>query len=189
MRTYEISTCFMGAPTEIDAQQVADAVIPIVVENQTEEDRWRGESPLFVLETHEVFFGVRRAHTNVRLTVKAPDMAAAIKICEAVSVATLRKWNAPTQNMDEVEKELGEDGKTWGMYTAEGARKVEAMVELLSDQLRNGTLSPVEQFLTNAVELHCNAIANEGHSEVFDTAVREEIYGAIDRVLEELRVR
>lgn len=186
MRTFEIGTCFSQGDklSNIDAAAVATAVAEFV--DQEDGSGYHNGGAWFSLRTHEIFCGTRRAHTNVNFTVKVPDMQTAIAVRDAVNAATGHQWNAPTQDFDELEKEMG-DRKTWGMFSAEGAGKVQASVDLLEGHLRSGALSPVK--LDEAVDIHCKAIAREGHGEVFDTAVREEIWGALDRVLEELGVR
>lgn len=174
MSNFEIGTCFTGKRSELDASLCQEALAPYL------------KSDIFVLEEHTVFFGRRLAHTNARVKLRDVTLAEAKEARKALETLTGVRWNAPTQDPDEVEEEAG--GRSWGMFTSEGASRVAGAVALLEESLRNGTLSPAEEFLTNAVEAHMNAIAGEGHAEVFDTAVREEVYGRLDKVIKELGV-
>lgn len=181
MPTYEISTCFMREASTLDAQLVADAVAEALPPS---EDHVNGGA-FFALETVEVFFGARRAHTNVEFTLKDVDYATARKVQHAVSKATGRGWNEPTQDMDERDAEL--DGKsTLGMFSAAGSLLLHAELDKLESQLRDGSLSPIK--LDEYVGCMEDAISFKGHREVGDTEVREAIWARINRVLQELGI-
>lgn len=173
--TYELSTCFSGELSTLDASLCQEAVAPYLVGTE-----------LFALTTTNVFYGRRLAHTNVHIKLRDVTLAQAREATAALSTLTGKRWNAPTQDYDEVEAAL-EGKSTYGMFTAEGATRVAGIVALLDAALRTGTLSPTK--LDEALEGHRKALADEGHGEVYDTDVREQIWAVLDRTLEELGVQ
>lgn len=181
MTKFEIGTCYMNEPSTMDAEQVARTVAKYV--DQEEGSARSNGGALFALRSSEVFFGTRRAWTNVNFTVKLESFAIAQSLVAELIRVTGHGWNAPTQDPDAV----AEAGPTWGMFTADGASRVAGAVALLEESLRNGTLPA--QSLAAAVDAHMAAISNEGHREVYDTEVRNAIYSSLERTLEELGIR
>lgn len=136
LRRFEITTCFLNGPSTLDPAVIAAAVSPLLPH-----EGWRDSAPVAV-RTASVFFGAQFSHTNVDVAVRVPTFADAVKIRDAISEATGRRRNAPTQDYDDVRAELG-DARSWSVFTAEGALAVQAVVDKLEGWLRSGELSPV----------------------------------------------
>lgn len=65
----------------------------------------------------------------------------------------------------------------FGMFTVNGGELVAAMVEGFGRLPLNTALDDARQWIIDSMK----AIASMGHSEVYDTAVREELYDALER--------
>jgi len=161
----------MNAQSDLDPTLCREAVAPFL------------GSEMFALKTVNVFFGARLTHTNVHVTLRDVTYAQAKDAVEALKILTGKSWNAPSQDSDEVENLLG-DKSTLGMFTTDGALLLHVELDRIEGYLRQSALSSAK--LTEAVEDAWVRVAANGHGEVYDTAVREEVWHRLDRVLEEI---
>lgn len=85
-----------------------------------------------------------------------------------------------------ISEDMPDDFDSMGMFTTEGAGKLRQMLAELSDGLISGKIPA--QHLNAQLETARQRLSNAGHGEVFDTAVREEIWQELDKVLSSLGV-
>jgi len=86
-----------------------------------------------------------------------------------------------------ISEQMPDDFDSLGMFTTRGAELLKGMLEETEVKLRDGSLSPVK--LREWVEDFRKGLADAGHGEVYDTAVREVIWERLDRVLENLGIQ
>lgn len=86
-----------------------------------------------------------------------------------------------------VTEELPDDFDSMGMFTVRGTERLKAALDELESGLRSGAVPA--QHLDVRLEKARETLAKQGHGEVYDTAVREEIWQVLDRVLAELGIQ